>query len=95
MDIVSICICIMVSLAFTFTVYCVREWCTDRTVVIEVSEREPVIGDVCLDLVSGNGVLYCGDVLCWDNEVYALVVYTVDRTVYCYCASHDSIKVIE
>ena len=95
MTVMDILFCIIISGLLTWICYCIYSYSRYEYVTINCLCRELIVGDVCYDINLEREVLYCGDDLHTDNNLYAIVVYTEKNTVYIYNTLPGNLLILE
>ena len=75
--------------------YCTYSYSKCEHVTVNCLDRELIIGNVYYDIALKREVIYCGDDLYTDNNIYAVVVYTEENVVHVYHTLHDSLLILE
>ena len=75
--------------------YCAYSYSSCEYVTINCLDRELIVGDVCYDIALKREVLYCGDDLYTDNNIYAVVVYTEENVVHVCHSLHRNLLVLD
>lgn len=95
MTVMDILFCIIISGLLTWICYCIYSYSRYEYVTINCLCRELIVGDVCYDINLEREVLYCGDDLYIDNNIYAVVVYTEENVVYVCHTLHNSLLILD
>lgn len=76
--------------------YCAYSYSKCEHVTIDnCLDRELIIGNVYYDIALKREVLYCGDNLYTDNNIYAVVVYTEENVVHVCHTLRDSLLILD
>lgn len=95
MTVIDILLCSIISGLLTWICYCFYSYFRYEYVTIYYLNRELIVGDVCYDISLEREVLYCGDDLYTDNNIYAVVVYTEESVVYVYHTLHENLLILD
>ena len=95
MTVMDILFCIIISGLLTWICYCIYSYSRYEYVTINYLCRELIVGDVCYDITLKREVLYCGDDLYTDNNIYAVVVYTEENVVHVCHSLHRNLLVLD
>lgn len=95
MTVIDILLCSIISGLLTWICYCFYSYFRYEYVTIYYLNRELIVGDVCYDISLEREVLYCGDDLYTDNNIYAVVVYTEESVVYIYHTLHENLLILD
>lgn len=95
MTVIDILLCSIISGLLTWICYCFYSYFRYEYVTIYYLNRELIVGDVCYDISLEREVLYCGDDLYIDNNIYAVVVYTEESVVYVYHTLHENLLILD
>lgn len=95
MTVIDILLCSIISGLLTWICYCFYSYSRYEYVTIYYLNRELIIGDVCYDISLEREVLYCGDDLYTDNNIYAVVVYIEESVVYVYHTLHENLLILD
>ena len=95
MTVMDILLCSIISGLLTWICYCIYSYSRYEYVTIYYLNRELIVGDVCYDVTLEREVLYCGDNLYTDNNIYAVVVYTEENVVHICHTLRDSLLILD
>ena len=95
MTVMDILMCFIISGLLTWICYCAYSYSSCEYVTINCLDRELIVGDVCYDITLKREVLYCGDDLYTDNNIYAVVVYTEENVVHVCHSLHRNLLVLD
>lgn len=95
MTVIDILLCSIISGLLTWICYCFYSYFRYEYVTIYYLNRELIVGDVCYDISLEREVLYCGDDLYTDNNIYAVVVYIEESVVYVYHTLHENLLILD
>ena len=95
MTVMDILMCFIISGLLTWITYCFYSYSSCEYVTINYLDRELIVGDVCYDIALKREVLYCGDDLYTDNNIYAVVVYTEENVVHVCHSLHRNLLVLD
>lgn len=95
MTVIDILLCSIISGLLTWICYCFYSYSRYEYVTIYYLNRELIVGDVCYDISLEREVLYCGDDLYTDNNIYTVVVYTEESVVYVYHTLHENLLILD
>lgn len=95
MTVIDILLCSIISGLLTWICYCFYSYSRYEYVTINYLDRELIIGDICYDISLERKVLYCGDDLYTDNNIYAVVVYTEESVVHVCHTLHENLLILD
>ena len=96
MTVMDILFCIIISGLLTWICYCIYSYSRYEDVTIYyLLDRELIVGDVCYDVTLEREVLYCGDDLYTDNNIYAVVVYTEENVIHIAHSLKDCLLILD
>lgn len=95
MTVIDILLCSIISGLLTWICYCFYSYFRYEYVTIYYLNRELIVGDVCYDISLEREVLYCGDDLYIDNNIYAVVVYIEESVVYVCHTLHENLLILD
>ena len=96
MNVIGILIYFIIFGLFIWICYCAYSYSRYEHVTINnCLDRELIIGNVYYDIGTNKEVIYCGDDLYTDNNIYAVVVYTEENVVHVYHTLHNSLLILE
>ena len=95
MTVMDILLCSIISGLLTWICYCIYSYSRYEYVTINCLCRELIVGDVCYDINLEREVLYCGDDLYTDNNIYAVVVYTEGNVIHITYSLHGNLLILD
>lgn len=95
MTVMDILFCTIISGLLTWICYCIYSYSRYEYVTIYYLCRELIVGDACYDISLEREVLYCGDDLYIDNNIYAVVVYTEENVIHIAHSLKDCLLILD